>query len=144
MGGVISPETELIIRMRPRLRAHVRQDRLRDAHHAKEIGFELAPPILHARVFHRRNINNSGIIDQHIQPAGLGDDAGHAIFDRSIIDNVHVERFERQIFLARPGIQQRALFRRAPRRKYAVTTLRQQHRGRFAQTIGRAGNQYCF
>ena len=57
-------------------------------------------------------------------------------------DHLKVKRFERQVLLARQGIELSPFFRGASGCKHPIAFFRQEQCGRFAQTVRRAGDQY--
>jgi hypothetical protein len=68
--------------------AHVRQDRLDHRHGAEHVDRELGPDLIEARLLDRALEAVAGIVDQHVDPAGLAqrvlDALAHARFVRDV------------------------------------------------------------
>ena len=73
------------------LRAHVRHDQLNEPGQAEDVHLELAARLAQRHVFDRAVGAVAGVVDQHVDPPGRGDDLLDAVGDGRLVGEIHPE-----------------------------------------------------
>jgi hypothetical protein len=70
------------------LGAHDGKRRLRQTHHAEEVGFDLGAEVVEVDVLDRRHVGVAGVVDQHVESAESVDGGGDRSADVVVVGDV--------------------------------------------------------